>query len=293
MAFHRSQRPCREQLFLSLKGGTGKTTLSASYGLLMAKRGYRVLFVDLDPQGHLTRCVGLQEWQFDKTLYHVLVQGIRATDVLKKVPGLNACVIPSDISLSATELALCTLAHREWRLVHALSTLKKEFDLLVLDSAPTISLLNLNAILTCRDLIIPILPDSLSLHALAVLLKTLSSAEVDFGHRIENIGILLNRFVPDDRHCLEIQSKLQRAYRDRLLKTVIHECHDFNRQSVLPDGLLRSVGQDHPDFFQQPFEQLTGARLTLASQTTADIEALAREIGPARDPTARKQKPKA
>ena len=79
--------------------------------------------------------------------------------------------------------------------------LRNRFDLVVFDAAPTVSLLNLNAILACDDLIIPVLADALSLHSLKTVMKTLASIEADFGHRIRNTAVVLNRFAPDDARC--------------------------------------------------------------------------------------------
>ncbi|HUT23552.1 MAG TPA: ParA family protein [Sumerlaeia bacterium] len=246
-------------MFLNFKGGTGKTTLSAAYGLQLVKMGRRVLFVDLDPQGHLTKCLGINEWQFDATLFHVLTQDVPVGDVLKKAPGLEAFVVPADISLSAVDLSLGPLPYREWRLVHALSSLTDEFEVVVLDASPTINLLNLNAVLASRDLIVPVLPDSLSLFGLRTLMKTLASIEADFSHRIENIGILLNRFLPDDANCEDVRKRLKQTYSGRVLETVIRHCSELSREPAL---------------------NRFGARLSLCEEALADFRALIQEIAP-------------
>lgn len=261
MTIHRREDSFLKQLFLNFKGGTGKTTLSAAYGLLQSEMGRRVLFVDLDPQGHLTKCVGVNEWRFDKTIYHALVRGAPVQNIMKKVPGLDAYVVPADFSLSAAELAISAHPHREWLLTHALASLRKEFDLIVFDSSPTISLLNLNAILACDDLIVPVLPDTLSLHGLKSVMRTLTAIEEDFGRRIGNIGILLNRFLNDDAHCRKIRESLRETYAECVLQTVIHEDSEFGRQPIL---------------------HRFGSRLTTQGQAREDFATLALEIGPAK-----------
>jgi chromosome partitioning protein len=269
MVFQPTAGRPRKQLFLNFKGGTGKTTLSAAYGLELARAGIRVLFVDLDPQGHLTRCVGVSEWQFDKTLYHALVRDVPIPEIMKRLPGVEASIIPADVSLSTTDLSLSGLPYREWRLVHALSSVKSNFDVIVFDAAPTISLVNLNAILACQDLIVPILPEPLSIHGLRTLHKTLHSIEVDFGHQIENIVVLLNRFVPDDPGHRTTRKHLQSAYKDHLLRTVVRYNADLSRQPLL---------------------NRFGSRLALDGEALADIRALIRGIGPEEDKkTARKR----
>jgi len=259
MAFKSAAESFRKQMFLNFKGGTGKTTLAAAYGLQLAETGRRVLFVDLDPQGHLTKCLGVNEWQFGRTLYHVLVREARIAEVMKKLAGLEAHVVPADISLSATDLSLNGLPYREWRLVHALAPLRRQFDVVLFDASPTISLLNLNAILASRDLIVPVLPDSLSLHGLKTLLATLTSIETDFDHRIENVGILLNRFLPDDAHCVDFHKRLKKIYKGHVLRTVIRYC---------------------PDLGNQPSLDRVGARLRLEGQVLEDIRDLMKEIAP-------------
>lgn len=259
MAFQTNTQSTRRQLFLNFKGGTGKTTLTAGYGIALAQAGHRVLFVDLDPQGHLSCCLGIREWQVDKTLHHVLVGDTPLDEVIKKISRLDAYIVPSDVSLSATELALGRMPNREWRLVNALALLEDSFDVVLFDASPAITLLNLNAILACRDLIVPILPESLSLHGLRLLLKTLGAIEADFNHKIENIGILLNRYDGADAHCLDIQKRLKDDYKERVLATVIRDSSDLARQSL-------------PSRF--------GAHLEIGGDVLRDIQDLVREIGP-------------
>lgn len=256
------------QLFLNFKGGTGKTTLSAAYGLQLAEQGRRVLFLDLDPQGHLTKCLGINEWQFDRTLYHALVRDVPITELMKKIPGLpESTIVPADISLSTTDLSLSGLPYREWRLVHALSAVKKQFDVVVMDAPPAISLLNLNAILACTDLVIPVLPDSLSVFGLKTLLRTVGSIETDFDHRIGNVRILINKFAPEDPASQESRDFIRKHHKGQLLETVIRHSAHLSRQPLL---------------------HRFGARLVLDERSAEDIESLVEEIGPLLKP-----KPKA
>lgn len=259
MAFVRHRAAFRKQLFLNFKGGTGKTTISVAYGLELVAKGYRVLFVDADPQGHMTKCLGVNTWQFDRTLYHAIMLDIPMGRVVRKVPGLSARVVPADISLSSLELSLGELSHREWRLVDALASMKNDYDVAIIDASPSISMVNLNAILSADDLIIPVLPDSLSVHGLSTLIKTLEAVEVDFEHQLENIGVLLNRFVENDGHCTEVATKLGKEYPDYLLKTRIRQWSDLAKQA---------------------FGGRIGSRLKVNGEIVADIESLVSEISP-------------
>ena len=222
----------RRQLFLNFKGGTGKTTLSASYGSRIASMGKRVLLVDLDPQAHLTKCLGHDGAEVEKTLYHVLIRDEDLRTAVIPTSQTNLFLVPSNLSLSATELSLAQRSLRESRMKYALALVREEFDLVILDAAPTIGLVNLNAILAADDIIIPVLPDFLSYHGLKILFETLASVEKEFLATFENIHVLINRFKEAEEICVAARSALERYYSDYLLRTVIRECPAFSQASV-------------------------------------------------------------
>ena len=143
-------RSHRRQLFLNFKGGTGKSSISASYGYRAAELGARTLLVDLDPQGHLTRCLGFNGSDFELTLYEVLIDKHDIRDAVVETGMKTLHLLPANIRLSPIELSLMSQNAREWRLRRALEPLSSTYDLVVLDSPPNIGLLNLNAILVRR-----------------------------------------------------------------------------------------------------------------------------------------------
>ncbi len=152
----------RKQLFLNFKGGTGKSTISASYGFRLAQMGVQTLLIDLDPQGHLTQCLGLASQQFTKTLFNALIEKEEIEKVIVKTDLPTLDVIPSNLNLSPVELSLFSMNSREFRLRRLISSVEKNYELIVMDASPSIGLLNLNAILASNDLIIPVLADFLS-----------------------------------------------------------------------------------------------------------------------------------
>lgn len=213
----------RKQLFLNFKGGTGKSSISASYGFRLAQMGVKTLMVDLDPQGHLTQCLGLNNQQYPKTLFNALIEkeDIEKTVVKTDLPTLD--IIPSNLNLSPVELSLFSMNSREFRLRRLLSTIEKDYELIVMDASPSIGLLNLNAILASNDLIIPVLADFLSYHGLKILFETLSTIEEDFSFVFENIFIFLNRYNESHRICRRSKKALETHYSKYLLETVIRQ----------------------------------------------------------------------
>lgn len=213
----------RKQLFLNFKGGTGKSSLSASYGFRLAQMGVRTLLIDLDPQGHLTQCLGLNNEQYPKTLYNALVEKEEIGKVIVKTDHPALDIIPSNLNLSPVELSLFSMNSREFRLKRLLSSIEKNYEVIVMDASPSIGLLNLNAILASNDLLIPVLADFLSYHGLKILFETLSTIEEDFSFVFENIYIFLNRYNESHRICRRSKKALETHYKKYLINTVIRQ----------------------------------------------------------------------
>ena len=213
----------RKQLFLNFKGGTGKSTISASYGFRLAQMGVRTLLIDLDPQGHLTQCLGLNSQEFPNTLFSALIEKEEIEKVIVKTDLPTLDVIPSNLNLSPVELSLFSMNSREFRLRKLINAVEKDYELIVMDASPSIGLLNLNAILASNDLIIPVLADFLSYHGLKILFETLSTIEEDFSFVFENIFIFLNRYNESHRICKRSKKALETHYDQYLLNTVIRQ----------------------------------------------------------------------
>ena len=169
--------PRRIQLFLNFKGGTGKTSLSSSYAYRLAERGYRVLMVDLDSQGHATKCLGREGSDFTKTLHDVLIRKTPVDDVTVPTGMPNLSLVPANLAMSTIDLALMPLAGREFRLRNALQAVAPKYDFVVMDAPPSFGLLNLNALMAADDLIIPVLADFLSYDGLRLLFETVQGLE--------------------------------------------------------------------------------------------------------------------
>src|SRR5512133_2371074 len=161
--------PPRVELFLNFKGGTGKTSLSSSYAYRLAERGYRVLVIDLDSQGHATKCLGKEGSSFTKTLFDALIRKTPLTELTVEtgMPGLS--LIPANLAMSTIDLSLMPLSGREFRLRNALKDVEGRYDFVVMDAPPSFGLLNLNALMAASDLIIPVLADFLSYDGLRLL----------------------------------------------------------------------------------------------------------------------------
>ncbi len=221
----------RRQLFLNFKGGTGKTSLSSSYAFRMAEMGYRVLLIDLDSQGHATKCLGLEGDHYEKTLLDVLVKRAPISQVIVNSGMPQLDLVPSNLAMSTVDLSLMPMAGREFKLKNALKEIENQYDVTVLDAPPSFGLLNLNALMASEDLIVPVLADFLSFHGLKLLFETVQSLEEDLQHHLHSIFIVINAFNATFKLAKEAQGALQEHYGDYLCKSVVRQCTKFAQAS--------------------------------------------------------------
>lgn len=233
----------RKQLFLNYKGGTGKTSISSAYGYCLAQAGKRVLMVDLDAQAHLTTCLDQDGAHQDKTLYSAMVSDTKISDIITPTSLPNMKLVPSSLSLSALEVPLFKMHLREFRLRQVLKPVEKDYDFIIIDSAPNINLLSLNAILASDEILIPLLADFLSFHGLKILMETLASIENDFNFYLGKIHIFLNRYNSQYPICDECKEAVHKFYPEYALNTVINESHDI----IDASSMGRSVFEAYPE----------------------------------------------
>jgi chromosome partitioning protein len=221
----------RKQLFLNFKGGTGKTSLSTSYAWRLAEMGYGVLLVDLDSQGHATKCLGFEGEDFPKTLLDVLVKKAPISGVIQKSALPNLEFIPSNLSMSTVDLALMPMAGREFKLKNALKEVEAHYDFIIFDAPPSFGLLNLNALMAADDLVVPVLADFLSFHGLKLLFETVQSLEDDLGHVLDHVFIVVNAFNATFKLAKEALAALKEHYPEFLMPQVIRQCTRFAQAS--------------------------------------------------------------
>ncbi|MHB8872112.1 MAG: ParA family protein [Myxococcaceae bacterium] len=221
----------RKQLFLNFKGGTGKTSLSTSYAYRLAEMGYGVLLVDLDSQGHATKCLGYEGEDFEKTVLDVLVRKVPITQVIQKTPLPNLEFVPSNLAMSTIDLALMPMAGREFKLRNALKEVEGHYDVIIFDAPPSFGLLNLNALMAADDLFVPVLADFLSFHGLKLLFETVQSLEEDLGHVLDHVFIMVNAYNATYKLAKEAVEALKKHYPEYLLPTLVRQCTKFAQAS--------------------------------------------------------------
>ena len=204
------------------KGGVGKTTTTKNLGAGLVREGKRVLLIDLDPQANLTYSLGIRPENDDsmRTMYEVLKGTAQLKDViLTHDNGLK--LAPAHINLSASELELTSQAGRELILKEAIRPVLKDYDYILIDCAPSLGILTLNALVASREVFIPLQTEFLAMQGMSKLLETLDLVKQRINHDIEVTGIIGTMY--DGRKNLsgEIVSSVRTHFGDKLFKTLI------------------------------------------------------------------------
>jgi len=208
----------------SLKGGTGKTTVSASLGWILAEEGCRILMIDMDPQGHLSQFFQVRAGQGQTTLFDVLIadRPLREALVSTALPTLD--IVPAGPENLHLNEALLPRPWREWKLKDALeASAPLPYDLVLIDVGGNLSLVTYNALLAARVLLIPVLPDLFSYLSLKTLFDFLREMGEKYQVFFKMIWVLINKINqhrPLDR---ENRQALEKYYGKFLVPEVVRE----------------------------------------------------------------------
>src|SRR4051795_10043043 len=160
------------------KGGVGKTTSTINLGAALVEQGRKVLLVDLDPQGALSVGLGVPSQQLDRTIYNALMERdttLADVRVATNIAGLD--LVPSNIDLSAAEVQLVSEVAREQTLMRVLSSVRADYDYVLIDCQPSLGLLTVNALTAAQGVIIPLECEFFSLRGVALLVDTIDKVK--------------------------------------------------------------------------------------------------------------------
>jgi chromosome partitioning protein len=249
------------------KGGVGKTTTAVNLGAALARAGKRVCILDLDPQAHATTHLGIEPDGKSPSMYDVLIDSMPLAQVRRQVED-NLWVAASDINLAAAEVELAGVVGREVILRDQLDADDGAFDFVLMDCAPSLGVLTLNALAATREVFIPLQPHFLALHGLGKLLETTTLVAKRLNAHLRVTGIILCLYESNTRLAQEVQRDLE-AYLDRSQAVAV----PWKDARVFQTRIRRNIKlAESPSFGRSIFEYAPGCN------GADDYQALALEV---------------
>jgi chromosome partitioning protein len=202
------------------KGGVGKTTTSVNLAAGLAESGRRVLLVDLDPQGNATMGSGVNKSKLERTVYHALL-GLGDTANIRIRVESGYDLIPANRELAGAEVELVGLPNREGRLRAALERLAGDYDFILIDCPPSLSLLTVNAFAAAEQVLIPMQCEYYALEGLSDLVGTIKRVRSHINPRLEIAGLLRTMFDPRNTLAHQVSQQLEQHFGDKVYRTLV------------------------------------------------------------------------
>jgi chromosome partitioning protein len=257
----------RRIAIINQKGGVGKTTTAVNLGAALARAGKRVCILDLDPQAHATTHLGIEPDGKSPSMYDVLIDSRPLADVRRQVEE-NLWLAASDINLAAAEVELAGVVGREVILRDQLDAEDGAFDFVLMDCAPSLGVLTLNALAATREVFIPLQPHFLALHGLGKLLETTTLVARRLNPHLRVSGVILCLYESNVRLTHEVLRDLE-AYLERSRGAAV----PWDKARVFSTRIRRNIKlAESPSFGQSIFAYAPGCN------GADDYQALALEV---------------
>lgn len=204
------------------KGGVGKTTTNINLCSYLAMNGYRVLAIDIDPQGNTTSGLGFDKRELEFSMYDVLTSDKPLKEVIKKCEVVeNFYIAPSTMQLAAAEVELINAPHRETIFKRKLQELGEEYDYIFIDCPPSLGILTINALTAAHSVLIPIQCEFYALEGVSQLVNTIQLIKKSLNKTLEIEGVVMSMYDARTKLSNEVVSEVKKYFKEKVYNTTI------------------------------------------------------------------------
>lgn len=203
------------------KGGVGKTTTTVNLAAALAESAKKVLLIDLDPQGNASTGCGVDKDNLEISSYDVITTAAKASDAIVRPEGLSFDVMPTNSDLTAAEVELLEVKLREHRLRLALESARSNYDYILIDCPPSLSMLTVNALVASKGVIIPIQCEYYALEGLSSLLRTIERVKQRANPSLEITGLVRTMFDTRNNLANQVSRQLITHFQKKMFHSII------------------------------------------------------------------------